>query len=205
LKGVQIKIEVNTINRGVIGNVENRRLCTRAQEKFDQFFEMKTVPKNQLFGGKIIAALDRQHPRDIFDTMRFLDKESLDEEFFKGFLFCLLSSSKPMHEILAPVFKDQQSAMNTQFKGMTDVDFTYSVYELQRNRLRDVLLKSLNEQHLQFLRSVAENKPDWIFGDWSNFPGISWKLKNLMELEKNNKSKFQEQLDALSRINIDLR
>ena len=26
-----------------------------------------------------------------------------------------------------------------------------------------------------------------------------------MELEKNNKSKFQEQLDALSRINIDLR
>ena len=90
LKGVQIKIEGNTINRGVIGNVENRRLCTRAQEKFDQFFEMKTVPKNQLFGGKIIAALDRQHPRDIFDTMRFLDKESLDEEFFKGFLFCLL-------------------------------------------------------------------------------------------------------------------
>jgi len=205
LKGVQIKIEVNTINRGVIGNVENRRLCTRAQEKFDQFFEMKTVPKNQLFGGKIIAALDRQHPRDIFDTMRFLNKESLDEEFFKGFLFCLLSSSKPMHEILVPVFKDQQSAMNTQFKGMTDVDFTYSDYELQRIRLRDVILKSLNEQHLQFLRSVAENKPDWIFGDWSNFPGISWKLKNLLELEKNNKSKFEEQLNALSRINIDLR
>jgi predicted nucleotidyltransferase component of viral defense system len=204
LKGVQIKIEVNTINRGVIGDVENRSLCTRAQEKFDQFFEMRTVPKNQLYGGKIIAALDRQHPRDIFDTMRLLDKESLDEEIIRGFLFCLLSSSKPMHEILAPVFKDQQSAMNTQFKGMTDVDFTYSVYELQRNRLLDAILKSLNGQHLHFLRSVAENKPDWIFGDWSNFPGISWKLKNLLELEKNNKSKFQEQIEALSRINIDL-
>jgi predicted nucleotidyltransferase component of viral defense system len=204
LKGVQIKIEVNTINRGVIGDVENRSLCTRAQEKFDQFFEMRTVPKNQLYGGKIIAALDRQHPRDIFDTMRLLDKESLDEEIIRGFLFCLLSSSKPMHEILAPVFKDQQSAMNTQFKGMTDVDFTYSVYELQRNRLLDAILKSLNGQHLHFLRSVAENKPDWIFGDWSNFPRISWKLKNLLELEKNNKSKFQEQIEALSRINIDL-
>ena len=205
LKGVQIKIEVNTINRGVIADVENRRLCKRAQEKFDQFFEMRTVPKNQLYGGKIIAALDRQHPRDIFDTMRLLDKESLDEEIIRGFLFCLLSSSKPMHEILAPVFKDQQSAMNTQFKGMTDVDFTYSVYELQRNRLLDSVLKSLNGQHLHFLRSVAENKPDWIFGDWTNFPGISWKLKNLLELEKNNKSKFQEQIEALSRINIDLR
>jgi predicted nucleotidyltransferase component of viral defense system len=205
LKGVQVKIEVNTINRGVIGNVETRMLCIRAQEEFGQFFEMKTVPKNQLFGGKIIAALDRQHPRDIFDTMRFLDREPLDEEIILGFLFCLLSSSKPMHEVLAPVFKDQQSAMNTQFKGMTDVEFTYSAFELQRNRVLDAILKSLNEQHLHFLRSVAENKPDWIFGDWSNFPGISWKLKNLMELEKNNKSKFLEQLDALSSINIDLR
>lgn len=204
LKGVQVKIEVNTINRGVIGDVENRMLCITAQEKFDQFFEMRTVPRNQLYGGKIIAALDRQHPRDIFDAMRLLDKESLDEEIVKGFLFCLLSSSKPMHEILAPVFKDQQSAMDTQFKGMTDMDFTYSVYELQRKRLLDVILKSLNEQHFQFLRSVAENKPDWIFGDWSNYPGISWKLKNLLELEKNNKSKFQEQIEALSRINIDL-
>jgi predicted nucleotidyltransferase component of viral defense system len=205
LRGVQIKIEVNTINRGVIGEVENKRLCTKVQEKFDQFFEMRTVPKNQLYGGKIIAALDRQHPRDIFDMMRFLDKETIDEEIIKGFLFCLLSSSKPMHEILAPVFKDQQSALNTQFKGMTDVDFTYSLYELQRNRLLDAILKSLNGQHLHFLRSVAENKPDWIFGDWSNFPGISWKLKNLLELERNNKSKFQEQIEALSRINIDLR
>ena len=205
LKGVQVKIEVNTINRGVIGDVENRMLCITAQEKFDQFFEMRTVPRNQLYGGKIIAALDRQHPRDIFDAMRLLDKESLDEEIVKGFLFCLLSSSKPMHEILAPVFKDQQSAMDTQFKGMTDMDFTYSVYELQRKRLLDVIIKSLNEQHFQFLRSVAENKPDWIFGDWSNYPGISWKLINLLELEKNNKSKFQEQIEALSRINIDLR
>lgn len=81
MKGVQVKIEVNTINRGVIGDVENRMLCITAQEKSDQFFEMRTVPRNQLYGGKIIAALDRQHPRDIFDTMRLLDKESLDEEF----------------------------------------------------------------------------------------------------------------------------
>ena len=110
-----------------------------------------------------------------------------------------------MHEILAPMFKDQQSAMNTQFKGMTNIDFPYSVYELQRNRLLDSVLKLLNGQHLHFLMSVAENKPDWIFGDWSNFPGISWKLKNLLELEKNNKSKFQEQIEALSRIKIDLR
>jgi predicted nucleotidyltransferase component of viral defense system len=202
LRGVQVKIEVNTINRGIIGDAEIRVLCKSAQEKFDQFFEMKTVPKNQLFGGKIIAALDRQHPRDIFDTMRFLDKDFLNEEIIKGFLFCLLSSSKPMHEILSPLFKNQESAMRTQFKGMTDVDFSYSVYEYQRSRLLNTLLKSLNRQHLYFLQSVAENKPDWVFGDWSSFPGISWKLKNLLDLERNNKAKFQDQILALSSINL---
>ncbi len=204
LKGVQVKIEVNTINRGVIGAIENRLLCITAQKKFDLFFEMKIVPKNQLYGGKMVAALDRQHPRDIFDTMRLLDKEPLDEEIIKGFLFCLLSSGKPIHEILSPVFKDQKSAINSQFKGMTDVDFTYSTYELQRSRLLNAILRSLDGQHIYFLKSVAENKPGWIYGDWSNFPGISWKLKNLKELEKNNKSKFQEQIIAISNINIDL-
>jgi len=54
------------------------------------------------------------------------------------------------------------------------------------------------------LKSVAANKPDWIYGDWSIFPGIKWKLKNLKELEKNNKSKFQEEIDSFSNINIDL-
>jgi hypothetical protein len=56
LKGVQVKIEVNTINRGVIGDIENRLLCVTAQKKFDLFFEMTIVPKNQLYGGKMVAA-----------------------------------------------------------------------------------------------------------------------------------------------------
>jgi hypothetical protein len=84
----------------------------------------------------------------------------------------------------------------------TDLDFSYSVYEYQRSRLLNTLLKSLNRQHLYFLQSVAENKPDWVFGDWSSFPGISWKLKNLLDLERNNKAKFQDQILALSRINL---
>src|SRR5690606_34438771 len=66
--GVLIKIEVNMIDRGVLGAVEKVPLCERAQEEFEAFCAMPLVPLAQLYGGKLCAALDRQHPRDLFDV-----------------------------------------------------------------------------------------------------------------------------------------
>lgn len=63
-----IKIEVSQIVRGILGAVTEKILCKKAQEKFDTFCSINIVPKGQLYGGKICAALDRQHPRDIFDV-----------------------------------------------------------------------------------------------------------------------------------------
>jgi predicted nucleotidyltransferase component of viral defense system len=69
-----VKIEVNQINRGVIAGTDTVVLCDKAQESFDKFCEVKTVSQKQLWGGKIIAALDRQHPRDLFDIKNFINK-----------------------------------------------------------------------------------------------------------------------------------
>lgn len=66
--------------------------------------------------------------------------------------------------------------------------------------MKNQCLVEVNDNHLHFLKSIAQNKPEWIFGDWSSYPGISWKLKNLKELEKNNKTKFQEQINSLLNI-----
>ena len=52
LRGVQIKIEVNMVGRGLIGSVEKFVLCATAQEQFDAFCAMTLVPQSQLFGGK---------------------------------------------------------------------------------------------------------------------------------------------------------
>ncbi|HED06714.1 MAG TPA: nucleotidyl transferase AbiEii/AbiGii toxin family protein [Ignavibacteria bacterium] len=65
-----VKVEVNTINRGINGVPVLRPLCHKAQEIFDSFCEIQVVPDAQLFGGKIVAALDRQHPRDLFDIKK---------------------------------------------------------------------------------------------------------------------------------------
>ncbi len=93
---------LNPINRGLIGDAKQYVLCKAAQETFNSFVEIRLVPESQLFGGKIIAALDRQHPRDIFDTKMLLDRDGLTDEIMMGFLFALFSSKRPVHEILNP-------------------------------------------------------------------------------------------------------
>jgi len=110
IPGALVKVEVNTINRGVAGVPELRSLCHGAQEFFDSFCEIQLVPDGQLFGGKIVAALDRQHPRDLFDVKKMLENTGYTEKIHNGFLFCLLSSKRPIHEILNP-FPLNQSAV----------------------------------------------------------------------------------------------
>lgn len=195
-----VKIEVNTINRGIISNIEPLLLCNAAQQKFDCFFEMNLVPEEQLFGGKIVAALDRQHPRDLFDTMKLLDRDGLNDKIMEGFLFCLLSSNRPLHEILNPFFANYEQTLNIQFKGMTSENFTYQMYENERERLMEAIKIKLTAQHKNLLLSFIEGHPDWIYGDWSKFPGIAWKIKNLVILRKDNPYKYKIQIEQAVKI-----
>ncbi|MCJ7448592.1 MAG: nucleotidyl transferase AbiEii/AbiGii toxin family protein [Bacteroidales bacterium] len=95
LKGVQVKIEVNTVNRGSLKTPETKSLCKSAQKEFALYAEVPVIPLGQLYGGKICAALDRQHARDIFDIRCLLEEDGINDDLKQGFLFCLLSSSRP--------------------------------------------------------------------------------------------------------------
>ena len=65
--GKQVKIEVNQTKRGVVGGeCLSMPLSEKAQNEFSLFCEAKIVPLTQLYGGKIAAALSRQHPRDLW-------------------------------------------------------------------------------------------------------------------------------------------
>jgi len=194
-----VKIEVNTINRGIMGNTELFTLCNAAQEQFECFFEMSLVPKEQLFGGKIVAALDRQHPRDLFDTMKFLDRNTLDKKTLTGFLFCLFSSNRPFNEIIQPNLSNQKNTLDYQFNGMADEKFTYQMYKYERDRLINSINSSLSNQQKNIILSFAKGEPDWIYGNWSNFPGIAWKLKNIEILKKRNPDKFKSQIYLLEK------
>ena len=114
-QGFQIKVEVNQTNRGVLSDPVEYQLCETTQDQFDAFCSIAIVPLSQLYGGKICAALDRQHPRDLFDVKYLLQNEGFTEDIKKGFLLSILSSNRPINELLQPNLQDQRTAFENQF------------------------------------------------------------------------------------------
>jgi predicted nucleotidyltransferase component of viral defense system len=201
---VMIKIEVNQINRGLIAEPVTMPLCNRAQEVFDRFCEVRTVSNGQLWGGKINAALDRQHPRDMFDMRNLLNNVGLTVEIKVGFIFFLLGGKRPFHELLNPQRIDQSAVFNSQFSGMADLSFSYRDYEETRERVISETNKSLTDNDKEFILSFAKGKPDWTDTDYSQFPAIRWKLFNINKLKESNPQKFLEQIRLLEKVALSL-
>jgi predicted nucleotidyltransferase component of viral defense system len=195
--GTVIKLEVNLVGRGTLADPVEMPLCLRAQEEFEAFCSIRTVPLEQLYGGKICAALDRQHPRDLFDVKYMLETEGFSPEIKKGFFLCLLGSDRPIHEIINPNLQDQRSALENHFAGMSNEDFSYEEFEAVRRRLIDTIHRSLTKEDKEFLLSVKNLEPDWSVYDFSRFPAIIWKLQNLQRLKENNPDKHSEQAEFL--------
>ena len=93
------------------------------------------VSFGQVYGGKICAALDRQHPRDLFDVKHLLANEGITEPIKEGFLLYLLSASRPIHELLNRVLRIKARLLRDQFKGMTLEPFSYQEFEETRELL----------------------------------------------------------------------
>ena len=125
-----VKVEVNDVKRGIIAPPVELPLCDLAQEDFGVFCKARIVPLSQLYGCKITAALDRQHPRDLFDVSLMLDYIKDFDQIKRGFIFCLLGSDRPILESLNPNFNDQRDALTNQFEGMSSTPFTYEQYEV---------------------------------------------------------------------------
>ena len=192
-----IKIEVNLVNRGVLSAPIKMQLTTRAQNEFDVFAAIHVVPLGQLYGGKICAALDRQHPRDLFDIKYLLVNEGITPEVKQGFLLCLIASDRPMNEVIRPNLQDQRSALANQFEGMSGEVFSYTEYEATRPKLIEAIHASLTDEDRMFLLSVKNLTPEWSIHDFERFPAIQWKLQNLRRLKEINPQKYLEHYEAL--------
>ena len=80
---------------------------------------------------------------------------------------------------------------------MPSENFTYHVFESERKRLIDAIHKSLTLKQKQMIISFAEGQPQWMYENWSTFPGISWKLLNINKLKQKNPKKFKIQIEKL--------
>ncbi|MCR8921598.1 nucleotidyl transferase AbiEii/AbiGii toxin family protein [Dasania sp. GY-MA-18] len=198
--GTTIKIEVNMVGRGLLGEAAKVQLCDAAQEAFDAFCVIPMVPLAQLYGGKLCAALDRQHPRDLFDVKLLLDNEGFTEEIKHGFLFGLVSSNRPTYEMLNPHLQDQHTAFVRQFEGMSTEVFSYEDYVATRHQLIEIINTSLDDNDKAFLLSLNRLEPDWSIYDYQDFPSVRWKLLNLQKFKKENPEKYQQQLSDLESI-----
>jgi hypothetical protein len=172
-------------------------VCKKVQDIYGAFVAMPIVPLGQLYGGKICAALDRQHPRDLFDVKLLMENEGFSDEVRTGFLLCLLCSDRPINEVLVPNFQDQRQAMENQFAGMSDVKFTYDDFERTREQLVETVNKSLTPKDKEFLLSVKNCEPDWSIYDFERFPAVQWKLHNLRKLKESNPDKHKQLYEAL--------
>ena len=200
-QGKQVKVEVNQTKRGIIGgDVQTIPLCKKAQDEFGLYCEADIVPMTLLYGGKIAAALSRQHPRDLFDV-KFMEYPFAATR--EGLLFCLLGSDRPLHESFAPNLIDQQDAMSNQFDGMADVPFTYEEFEQTRAKLIRDVSALMTPQDKTFLVSFERGKPDWTSFDFSYFqdyPSIQWKLTNIHKLQRQNPDKLNAEASKLQAI-----
>lgn len=194
---VDVKLEVNLVNRGAIEEPKEMPLCEKAQTSFEAFCSIPVVPIGQLFGGKIVAALDRQHPRDLFDVKYLLEKEGFSPEIKEGFLLCLLCSDRPINEVIRPNFQDQRSALENHFPGMSDEPFSYEEFESVREKLIATIHGKLTDKDKEFLLSVKNGVPDWSVYDFQRFPSVNWKLQNIQKLKDKNPDKHKGQYNAL--------
>ena len=190
--GAQIKIEVTPVLRGCVYDPELRGVSAAVEDDFG-FAEIQVVSFADLYAGKIVAALDRQHPRDLFDVRDLLANEGIDDELRRAFIVYMLSHDRPMSEVLAPtraIRKDISEEFLRGFEGMTEQPVA-----------RDDLDRTRGSAHRGHRRQDAEGTPP-ISGfvragrsrtgtfckAWgahvADLPAVRWRQQNLDKLSR---------------------
>lgn len=198
--GVTVKIETTPVTRGVVFDPELKRVSKAVETQFG-FAEMQLASFEDIYGGKICAALDRQHPRDLYDIDQLYKNEGLTEDLFRAFLIYAASSSRPLSELLDPNLKDLADAYKNQFVGMTKEAVTLQTLYDARDILIADIQSRLSGNTATFLTGLQYGNPDFILIDLpeaASLPAIRWKLLNVAKFMQSNPDRHKEQTDSLA-------
>lgn len=181
-------------------------IVREAVEKEFGFAEMPVISFEELFAGKIIAALERAHPRDLFDIHHLLHDEGITDVLFKATLIYLTSSGRPMHEVLDPSPIDLTDIYIREFEGMTVKPLPLETLYAARERLVSHVREKLTGDAAAFLEGVHNCEPDFgLIGlpQAAALPAVRWKLLNLTKLMAENPKRHAGQRDALRALFVD--
>ena len=196
----QVKIEVNVVFRGTVLPAERRSLSAKTSDLFGVELEVPILAPDELYAGKLVAALDRQHPRDLFDVWQLYESGGISDGMVECFVVYLAGHNRPTHEVLFGNDKNIAGEYERAFVGMTEVECSLETLLEARVRLRHELPGRLSAQHKQFLSGLTRAQPDWSLLQCQHaaqLPALRWKLSNLETFRKRRPEDFTAQADAL--------
>jgi predicted nucleotidyltransferase component of viral defense system len=199
-EGLEIKIEPNLILRGSVGEPTQREMSTGARDHFGASARMLTLSAEDLYGGKLCAALDRQHPRDLFDVMSLLAEGGITPAVRRAFVVYLASHSRPMHELLNPNLLDISDAFDQQFAGMARDSVSLDELLNARKELIGMIPHCLDAEERRFLVSMKSGEPEWEslgIEHLERLPALQWKLLNIQRMDARKRDKQLAELRDL--------
>ncbi len=197
--GVQTKIEVTPVLRGCVYEPQTRSVSATVESEFG-FAEIPVVSIADLYAGKIVAALDRQHPRDLFDVRDLLANEGIDDALRKAFIVYLISHNRPMFEVLAPTRKDISDEFLRGFEGMTPQPVSRDDLIAAREALIPDIVGKMPDTHRRFLLSFERGEPDWaLLGipAGAELPAVKFRQQNLDKLTPTRRAELVEALEKV--------
>jgi predicted nucleotidyltransferase component of viral defense system len=196
----EVKVEVNVVFRGTVLPIQTRSLSEKTQALFSKNIQLPVLAPSELYGSKLVAAMDRQHPRDFFDVLKMYESHGLTQEILDCFVVYLSGHNRPVHEVLFSNAQPIEITFKNEFSGMTSEPINLDDLLHTQKRLMAELPQALTQNQRNFLLSLAEAKPDWTllpFKHVQALPAIQWKLQDLSHLKSKNPAKFRLQREAL--------
>ncbi|PKR87936.1 hypothetical protein CXZ10_17585 [Pleomorphomonas diazotrophica] len=186
----QVKIEVSPVLRGVVHDPSTVSVAEAVEETFG-FAETSVVSFEDLFAGKLVAALDRQHPRDLFDVRGLLENEGLTDKLREAFIVYLISHHRPMGEVLSGRLKDLEGEYRNGFDGMTAEPISLDDLIEARQSMLDGLIGRMPNHHRAFLIGFEQGEPDWsllTIDHVADLPAVRWRQRNLDKLRPDQRA-----------------
>lgn len=196
----QVKVEVNFVFRGTVLPVTELSLTKGTQELFSTNITLPVLDYAELYGSKLVATLDRQHPRDMFDVLKMYEKFGLKPQFIDCFVAYISGHNRPVHEVIFGNLQPLEEAYKNEFEGMTHEPVSLTELEQTQRRIFEDLPLALTSEHKMFLLSLVSLTPQWNlmpFKHLKDLPAIRWKQQNLEKLKARSPENFQFQHNEL--------
>jgi Nucleotidyl transferase AbiEii toxin, Type IV TA system len=199
----RLSVDINVVFRGTVLPIQRQSLSPKTADLFNSALELPILATAELYGSKLVAAMDRQHPRDLFDVLKLFESGGLSESAVECFVTYLAGHSRPIHEVLFGTEKDITLAYHQHFIGMTAEPVSLETLIETRTKLRTEIYQRLTEKHKQFLVGLARAQPDWTLLQCphaADLPALRWKLDNLDTFSQRRPADFERQALTLENL-----